>query len=60
MVARLVKLLLGLLGLTLYTWVAAVRSLPRVRFRKAARRAKRRAGQGGAAQGGAERGAAQP
>ncbi|MGZ8715540.1 MAG: hypothetical protein ACXWYO_00350 [Gaiellaceae bacterium] len=39
MVARLVKLVLGSLGLALYTWFAAVRSLPRVRARKAARRA---------------------
>jgi hypothetical protein len=39
MVARLVKIVLGSLGLALYTWFAAVRSLPRVRARKAARRA---------------------
>jgi hypothetical protein len=46
MVARLVKLLLGLLGLMLYTWFAAVRSLPRVRSRKTARSAERRAERG--------------
>jgi hypothetical protein len=39
MVARLAKAVLGVLGLVLYTWFAAVRSLPRVRARKAARRA---------------------
>jgi hypothetical protein len=38
MVARLLKLVLGTLGLLLYTWFAAVRSLPLVRARKAARR----------------------
>jgi hypothetical protein len=43
MVARLVKIVLGSLGLALYTWFAAVRSLPRVRTGKAARRAARRA-----------------
>jgi hypothetical protein len=43
MVARLVKIVLGSLGLVLYTWFAAVRSLPRVRAGKAARRAARRA-----------------
>jgi hypothetical protein len=37
--ARLAKLVLGSLGLALYTWFAAVRSLPRVRARKSARRA---------------------
>jgi len=36
--ARLLKLVLGSLGLALYTWFAAVRSLPRVKQRKAARR----------------------
>jgi len=36
--ARLLKLALGAFGLALYTWFAAVRSLPRVRRRKAARR----------------------
>jgi hypothetical protein len=36
---RLAKLVLGSLGLALYTWFAAVRSLPRVRARKSARRA---------------------
>ena len=35
--ARIVRLVLGALGLLLYTWFAAVRSLPRVRARKAAR-----------------------
>jgi len=42
MVARLVKLVLGALALALYTWVAAVRSLPRVKGRKTARRAAKR------------------
>jgi hypothetical protein len=42
MVARLVKIVLGSLGLALYTWFAAVRGLPRVRARKNARRAARR------------------
>jgi hypothetical protein len=36
--ARLLRLVLALFGLALYTWFAAVRSLPRVRRRKAARR----------------------
>jgi hypothetical protein len=36
--ARLLKLVLASLGLALYTWVAAVRNLPRVKQRKAARR----------------------
>jgi hypothetical protein len=40
--ARLAKIVLGSLGLALYTWVSAVRSLPRVRARKRARRAARR------------------
>jgi hypothetical protein len=40
--ARLAKLVLGSLGLALYTWFAAVRSLPRVRARKSLRRAVRR------------------
>jgi hypothetical protein len=35
---RLFKLVLASLGLALYTWFAAVRSLPRVKQRKAARR----------------------
>jgi hypothetical protein len=35
--ARLLKVVLASLGLALYTWFAAVRSLPRVRRRKAAR-----------------------
>jgi hypothetical protein len=43
MVARLLKLLLGALGVALYTWFAAVRSLPRVHARKAARRRRRMA-----------------
>jgi hypothetical protein len=38
-VARVLRLLLGALGLALYTWVAAVRNLPLVKRRKAARRA---------------------
>jgi hypothetical protein len=45
MVARLAKIVLGSLGLALYTWFAAVRNLPRVRARKAARRPGRRASQ---------------
>jgi hypothetical protein len=40
--ARLAKIVLGSLGLALYTWFAAVRSLPRVRARKSAGRAARR------------------
>jgi hypothetical protein len=36
--ARLAKIVLAAFGLALYTWVAAVRSLPRVRARKSARR----------------------
>jgi hypothetical protein len=44
MVARLVKVVLGSLGLALYTWFAAVRSLPQVRARKAARRLESRSG----------------
>jgi hypothetical protein len=42
MVARLVKIVLGAFWLALYTWFAAVRSLPRVHARKAARRATRK------------------
>jgi hypothetical protein len=37
--ARLAKLVLGAIGLAFYTWVAAVRSGPRVKARKAERRA---------------------
>ncbi len=44
MVARLAKVVLGSLGLALYTWFAAVRSLPQVRARKAARRLESRSG----------------
>lgn len=44
MVARLVKVVLGSLGLALYAWFAAVRSLPQVRARKAARRRGSRSG----------------
>jgi hypothetical protein len=40
--ARLLKAVLAAFGLALYTWAAAVRSLPRVKARKAARRAARR------------------
>jgi hypothetical protein len=40
-IARLVRIALGALGLLLYTWFAAVRSLPLVRRRKAGRRAAR-------------------
>jgi hypothetical protein len=39
--ARLVKLLLGAIGFALYLWIAAVRNLPRVKARKAARRRSR-------------------
>jgi hypothetical protein len=35
---RVLRLLLGALGLVVYTWFAAVRNLPRVRRRKAGRR----------------------
>jgi hypothetical protein len=35
--ARLLKIVLGSLGLALYTWFAAVRNLSRVKRRKAAR-----------------------
>ena len=38
--ARLVKIVLGSLGLALYTWFAAVRNLPRVKQRKARRRSR--------------------
>lgn len=41
MVARLVKIVLGSVGVALYAWFAAVRNLPRVHARKAARRAGR-------------------
>jgi hypothetical protein len=34
---RLLKLALGAVGFLLYTWFAAVRSVPRVRARKAHR-----------------------
>jgi hypothetical protein len=40
--ARLVKLGLGGIGFALYAWIAGVRNLPRVKARKAARRARRR------------------
>jgi hypothetical protein len=40
--ARLAKIVLGSLGLALYTWFAAVRGLPRLKARKNARRAARR------------------
>jgi hypothetical protein len=36
--ARLARLALGAFAFLLYVWFAAVRSLPRVRARKAARR----------------------
>jgi hypothetical protein len=35
---RLLKLALGAVGFLLYTWIAAVRGVPRVRRRKAQRR----------------------
>jgi hypothetical protein len=41
-VQRLVRLALGTVGVLLYTWFAAVRSLPRVKARKHARRAAQR------------------
>jgi hypothetical protein len=34
---RLVKLALAAVGFALYTWIAAVRNVPRVRARKARR-----------------------
>jgi hypothetical protein len=40
---RLVKLVLAAVGLALYTWIAAVRNVPRVKARKAARRRRRAA-----------------
>jgi hypothetical protein len=40
---RLVKLVLGLLAFLVYVWFAAVRAVPGVRKRKAARRAHWRA-----------------
>jgi hypothetical protein len=43
MVARLVRIVLGAVGLALYTWFAAVRNVPAVRARKASRRAKKKA-----------------
>jgi hypothetical protein len=39
--ARLLKLLLAALGFVLYVWIAAVRYLPRVKAKKAARRGRR-------------------
>jgi hypothetical protein len=39
--ARLLKLVLSSLGLAIYAWFAAVRNLPRVKQRKAARRLRR-------------------
>ncbi len=41
MVARILRLVLAATGLLLYTWFAAVRSLPRERRSKAIRRAGR-------------------
>ncbi|HXY81297.1 MAG TPA: hypothetical protein VEH55_07995 [Gaiellaceae bacterium] len=41
MIARLVRIVLAALGLLLYTWFGAVRSLPLVKRRKAGRRAAR-------------------
>jgi len=40
-IARLVRIVLGALGLLLYMWFRAVRSLPLVKRRKAARRTTR-------------------
>jgi hypothetical protein len=42
-IARLVRIVLGAFGFLLYGWFAAVRNLPLVKRRKAARRAARRA-----------------
>jgi hypothetical protein len=42
-VARLLRIVLGALGALVYTWFAAVRSLPRVKERKRARERSRRA-----------------
>ena len=42
-VARLVLIALGALGAFLYAWIAAVRSLPRVKERKRVRERSRRA-----------------
>jgi hypothetical protein len=41
MIARVLRIAGAALGLTLYTWFGAVRSLPAVKRRKAARRASR-------------------
>jgi len=41
MIARSLRIAAAALGLTLYTWFGAVRSLPAVKRRKAARRAAR-------------------
>jgi hypothetical protein len=41
--ARLIRLVLGALGLLLYTWFGAVRYAPLARRRKARRRAQTRA-----------------
>jgi hypothetical protein len=41
MIARYLRIAAAALGLTLYTWFGAVRSLPAVKRRKAARRAAR-------------------
>jgi hypothetical protein len=37
--ARLVKLVLGAIGFVLYAWIGGVRNLPKVKARKATRRA---------------------
>jgi hypothetical protein len=41
MIARLGRIAAAVLGLTLYTWFGAVRSLPAVKRRKAEKRAAR-------------------
>jgi hypothetical protein len=41
-IVLILKLLAGAVAFLLYVWVAAVRALPRVKRRKAARRATRR------------------
>ena len=41
MIARYLRIAAAVFGLTLYTWFEAVRSLPAVKRRKAARRAGR-------------------
>jgi len=42
-VRRILRLVLGAGSFLVYTWIAAVRNLPRVKARKAARRVRSRA-----------------